>query len=208
MAGTKLLWFGVTKDKIPIFVIYVSHNFPFVLWATIWLTSEIWPFVEWFCPSLYKMISVVTKPTPYLNSTNFFDHFAYYIAFLCYHMTVRVMSGSSNSHHAPVHMTKSSLMWLSASSHDSHSHSLFTFCLTHDTLLPSPVLLSTTFNLYSHSTTFSHLLLSLSPLPFATLPILQFTSLPTIPTPRHTLLSNYLCHHSHYIRHSLQTPTL
>ena len=149
------------------------------------------------------LLHSVTKPTPYSDSTHFSDHFAYHIAFLCYHMTVRLMSGSSNSHHALVHMTKSSLMSLSASSHDSQSHSLSTFYLTHDTLLSSPLLLSSTFNLYSHSMTFSHLLLSLSPQPFATLPILWFTPLPNIPTPQHTPLSTSLCHHSHYIQHSL-----
>ena len=104
----------------------------------------------------------VTKPNSYSNSTHFSDHFAHHIAFLCYHVTVRLMLGSSDSHHAPVHMTKSSLMWLSASSCDCQSHFLITFCLTCNTLLPSPLLLSSTFNLYSHSTTLSHLLFSLS----------------------------------------------
>ena len=92
-------------------------------------------------------------------------------------MTVRLMSGSSDNHHAPAHMTKSSLTWLSASSHDCQSRLLITFYLTCNQLLSSPLLLRTTFNLYSHSTMLSQLLLSLSPLPFATLPILRFTTL-------------------------------
>ena len=142
------------------------------------------------------VLHAVTKPTSYSNSPNFSNHFAYHIAFLCYHVTVRLMAGSSNSHHTPVHMTRSSLMWLLASSHDSQSHSLFTFYLTCNTLLPSPLLLSSTFNLCSHSMTLSHLLLSLSSLPFATLLILQFTPLPSILTPQCSLLSGYLCHHS------------
>ena len=53
----------------------------------------------------------VTKPTQYLNSLHFSDHFAYHIAYLCCHMTVRLMSGPLNSHYAPVHMTKSSITW-------------------------------------------------------------------------------------------------
>ena len=93
-------------------------------------------------------------------------------------------------------------MWLSASSRDSQSHLLITFYLTCDILLSSPLLLSLTVNLHSHSMTFSHPLLSLSPLPFATLPILWFTTLPIIPTPCPTPLSNYLCHHSLHICHS------
>ena len=142
----------------------------------------------------------VTKPTPYSDSTYFSNHFACHIAFP---FVITWQSGSLNSHHTLPHMTKSSLTWLSASSHDSHSHSLITFYLTCDTLLPSPLLLIFTFNLYSHPTTFSHLLLSLSSLPFATLPILQFIPLPSIPTPQHTLLSDYLCHCSSYTHHSL-----
>ena len=143
------------------------------------------------------------------NKTNpIFELYAFFQSFwisyrpsLCYHVTVRLMSGSMNSHHTPQHMTKSSLTWLSASSHDSQSHSLITFYLTCDILLSSPLLLTFTFNLYSHSTTFSYLLLSLSPLPFATLPILQFIILPIVPTPCSTPLSDYLCHHSLYIHH-------
>ena len=92
-------------------------------------------------------------------------------------MTVRLMSGSSNSYHAPAHMTKSLLTWLSASSHDSQSCSLITFYLTCNTLLSSPLLLSFTFNLYSHSTTLSHLLLSLSPLPSCHSPYIMIHSL-------------------------------
>ena len=144
------------------------------------------------------------------NKTNpIFEFYAFFpiilhiiLPFPLYHVTVRLMSGSSNSHHTPQHMTKSSLMWLSASLCDSQSHSLITFYLTCNTLLSSPLLLSITFNLYSHSTTLSHLLLSLSPLPFATLPILWFIPLPNIPTPQCTPSSDYLCHHSLYIHHS------
>ena len=62
------------------------------------------------CALLYTTLFSVTKPAPYSNSTHFSDHFAYHITLsLCYHVTVRLMSGSSNSHHAPTHMTKSSL---------------------------------------------------------------------------------------------------
>ena len=144
------------------------------------------------------------------NKTNpIFEFYAFFpiilhiiLPFPLYHVTVRLMSGSSNSHHAPAHMTKSSFTWLSASSHDSQSHSLITFYLTCNTLLSSPLLLSSTFSLYSHSSTLSHLLLSLSPLPFAILLILWFISLQTIPTPQLTPLSTSLCHHSHYIQHS------
>ena len=118
------------------------------------------------------------KTNPIFRLYAFFQSF--YISYclsLCNHVMVRLMSGSMNSHHAPTHMTKSSHMWLSASSCDSQSHLLITFYLTCDTLLSSPLLLSITFNLYSHPMTLSQLLLSLSPLPFATLPILQFTTL-------------------------------
>ena len=143
------------------------------------------------------------KTNPRFELYAFFRSFCIpYHLFLCCHMTVRLMSGSLNSHHAPAHMTKSSLMWLSASSCDSQSHSLITFYLTCNILLSSPLLLSITFNLYSHSTTLSQLLLSLSPLPFATLPILRFTSLQTILTLQPIPLSDYLCHHSLYIGHS------
>ena len=144
------------------------------------------------------------KTNPTFELYTFFQSFCIsYCLSLCYHMMVRLMSGSVNSHHAPQHMTKSSLTWLSASSHDSQSHLLITFYLTCNTLLSSPLLPTFTFNLYSHSMMFSHLLLSLSPLPSATLPILWFTSLPIIPTPHPTPLSDYLCHHSLYTCHPL-----
>ena len=50
------------------------------------------------------------------NKTNpIFELYAFFRSFcipyhlsLCYHVTVRLMSGSANSHHAPVHMTRSS----------------------------------------------------------------------------------------------------
>ena len=107
----------------------------------------------------------------YCNKTNpIFELYAFFRSFcipyclsLCYHVTVRLMSGSANSHHALAHMTKSSFTWLSASSCDSQSHSLITFYLTRNILLSSPLLLSITFNLYPHPTTHSQLLLSLSP---------------------------------------------
>ena len=118
------------------------------------------------------------KTNPIFELYTFFQSF--YISYclsLCNHMTVRLMSGSMNSHHTPTHMTKNLLTWLSASSCDSQSRLLITFYLIHDTLLSSPLLLSIAFNLYSHSMTLSQLLLSLSPLPFVTLPILRFTTL-------------------------------
>ena len=103
------------------------------------------------------------------NKTNpIFELYAFFRSFCipyCLSFVVTWQSGSSNSHHTLVHMTKSLLMWLSASSCDSQSHSLITFYLTHNILLPSSLLLSFTFNLYSHSMMLSYLLLSLSPLP-------------------------------------------
>ena len=54
----------------------------------------------------------------YCNKNNsIFELYAFFWSFcisyhlsLCYHMTVRLMSSSVNSHYTPVHMTKSSLM--------------------------------------------------------------------------------------------------
>ena len=133
--------------------------------------------------------SFCNKTNPIFGLYAFFRSFCIsYHLFLCYHMTVRLMSGSSNSHHAPTHMTKSSLTWLSASSCDSQSHSLITFYLTCNILLSSPLLLSFTFDLYSHSTTLSHLHLSLSPLPFCHSPYITIHS---------------LTNHSHSMTHSL-----
>ena len=130
------------------------------------------------------------------NKTNpIFELYAFFWSFcisyhlsLCYHVTVRLMSGSSDSHHTPAHMTKSSFTWLSASSHDSQSHLLITFYLTCNTLLSSPLLLSLVFNLYSHSTMLSHLLLSLSPLPFCHSPYIMI---------------HFLTNHSHSTTYSL-----
>ena len=143
-----------------------------------------------------KHSACVTKPTPYSNSTHFSGHFAYHIAFPF------VITWQSGSCQAQQTATTLLCTWPRAHSCDSQSHSLITFYLTCNTLLPSLLLLSSTFNLYSHSTIFSQPLLSWSSLPFATLPILWFTSLQTIPTPQLTLLSTTLCHHSHYIQHS------
>ena len=51
--GAKCLVFDTTKDRMPAFVILISHGFTFVIWAAICLTSEIWPFVGQFFCSLY-----------------------------------------------------------------------------------------------------------------------------------------------------------
>ena len=51
------------------------------------------------------------KTDPIFELYAFFQSF--YISYcpsLCYHVTIRLMSGSSDSHHAPLHMTKSSCM--------------------------------------------------------------------------------------------------
>ena len=90
--------------------------------------------------------SKCNKTNPIFELYTFFWSFciSYHLS-LCYHVTVRLMSGSLNSHHAPAHMTKSLLTWLSASSCDSQSHSLITFYLTCNALLSSPLLLSFTF---------------------------------------------------------------
>ena len=154
-----------------------------------------------------SVITTVTKPTPYSDSTHFSDHFAYHITFP---FVIMWQSGSCQAHRTATTLLGT---WPRAPSCDCQPHHVIVgltlylpFTLLANILLPSPLLLSSTFNLYSHSTMFSPLLLSWSPLPFATLPILQFTVLPIIPTPQLTLLSTSLCHCSHHIQHSLLTP--
>ena len=144
----------------------------------------------------------VTKPTPYSNSTHFSDHFAYHITFP---FIITWWSGSCQAHQTATMLL---CTWPRAHSRDCQPHHVtvsltlylpFTLLATHSCLLHYYSALPLTFTLTPWcSLTFSlvcHLYL-------ATLPILQFISLPSIPTPHCTLLSGYLCHHSHYICHS------
>ena len=61
--GAKCLLLGTTRDRMPSFVILISHGFTFVIWAEICLTSEIWPFVGQFFCSLYVNQNLVASHT-------------------------------------------------------------------------------------------------------------------------------------------------
>ena len=52
-AKAKVLSFDITKEKMHGFVFINFYGFTFVTWATIWLTSKIWPLVNQFFGSLY-----------------------------------------------------------------------------------------------------------------------------------------------------------
>ena len=104
--------------------------------------------------------------------------------------TVHIMVASGDSFvvtwqsgSCQAHWTTTMLLgtWPRASSCGSQPHHMtvsltpyFTFYLTHNTLLPSPLLLSSTSNLYSHSMTYSQLLLyadwATLCVPYSTLP--------------------------------------
>ena len=93
----------------------------------------------------YQGYALCNETNPIFELYAFFwSFYISYCLFLCYHVTVRLMSGSLNSHHTPEHMTKSSLTWLSVSLHDSQSHHMtvsltpylpFTLLATHTCLL-------------------------------------------------------------------------
>ena len=71
MAGTKLLQLGISIDTISSFVIWISHNFTFVLWAVIWLTNEIWPlWNNFFAHCIYIGHILVSGETQYWVADN------------------------------------------------------------------------------------------------------------------------------------------
>ena len=150
--------------------------------------KELLIYVKKHCHQHQYLGILCNKTNPIFELYTFFQSFwiPYHLP-LCYHVTVRLMSGSLNSHHAPVHMTKSLLMQLSASSCDSQFHSQlpFTLLVTHSCLLHYYSALPLTFILTPWCSLAFSLVCHLYLLPLS----LYYDSFPYQAFPLHTILS-------------------
>ena len=95
----------------------LQHLESFKLAASCHLGNFLEPLLNTITTTVTPRLTVMEAFHPDCNKTDpIFELYTFFRSFcipyrlsLCYHMTVRLMSGSLNSHHAPRHMTKSSL---------------------------------------------------------------------------------------------------